>query len=191
MPNQSSLCHASTASHTTEFNVRSDGAFNVELLMDISGDQKLGMKFQPKVIEAIVVRFPHCINHKVMPAKKLPEVRFRNSRVRIGKETQEGDTVLHFCARFDRMEAVHKWLPTGGVGVYVPISNGERYVDIHVQGEKRRCKFNWTALHEAIIRNDQNMALHLIASLAPPKETATMNEKTAALMTEVIILMAL
>ena len=145
----------------------SDGCFSTTLLMDLCGDGTSSTIYQPEVIKAIVARFPHCVN--------------------IPKRTTEGDgsvgdTVLHYCARKHRTGAVELWLPLNG-GVYTPVSSGEHSRMIE---DQRHYFPDWTALHEAIVRNNTRMVEHLITTL-----TKTMNDVTATLISDAFALMVL
>ena len=80
------------------------------------------------------------------------------------------------------MDAVQRWLPLG-VGVYTPVSSGQR--TIVVAGQDRHYE-DWTALHEAIHRNNKDIALHFLSTLIK-----SMNTVTSALVSDAITLMAM
>ena len=137
-----------------------DGCFGAQLLMDLSGDGASDTIYQPQMIDAIVKRFPDCIS----------------------APSETGDTVLHHCARDDRLDAVRRWLPRGS-GIYTPVSSGPRTVE--VDGEDKHYE-HWTALHEAIYRNNKDIALHFLATL-----TKSTNTVTSALVSDAMTLMAM
>ena len=93
-----------------------------------------------------------------------------------------GDTVLHYCARKHRTGAVELWLPLDS-GVYTPMSSGEHS---RVIGGKRLYFSSWTALHEAIARNETRMVERFIVTL-----TTTLNDITASLVSDALSLMVL
>ena len=89
---------------------------------------------------------------------------------------------MHYCARHSRADAVLQWLPLG-VGVYTPVSSGSRNVE--VDGEDKHCE-QWTALHEAIYRNNKDITLHFLATL-----TKSVNTVTSALVSDATTLMVM
>ena len=146
----------------------SDGCFGAQLLMDVCGDGTPNTIYQPQVISAIVARFPDCIN---VPKRSG------------GNDADEGDTVLHYCARKHRTDAVKRLLPLDGGAVFTPVSNGPATITI---GD--RCyEFDaWTALTEAIKRNNKEIAMHLLATL-----NTKLNKVTSKMVTAAMTLMAL
>ena len=143
-----------------------DGCVGAQLLMDLSGGGTANTVYQPDMIDAIVKWSPLSVN---VP-KRAHDI------------STKGETVLHHCARHGRLEAVQRWLPLD-VGVYTPISSGEKIVE--VDGENKHYE-QWTALHEAIYRNNKDIVLHFLATL-----TKSMNTVTSALMSDAITLMGM
>jgi hypothetical protein len=145
----------------------SDGCFPAKVLADLCGDGTPSTTYQPETISAIAARFPYCVNIR---------------RHTTDGEGAVGDTVLHYCARKHRTGAVDLWLPLDG-GVYTPVSSGEHS---RVIGGKRHYFSSWTALHEAIARNETRMVERFIVTL-----TTTLNDVTASLVSDALSLMVL
>jgi hypothetical protein len=146
--------------------LHADGCVHAQLLMDLCGD-KTGGFYQPDAIDAIVQRFPDCIN--------VPKQRENSNET--PRDAAIGDTVLHYCARERRTEAVKRWLPSGR-GIYTPVSSGPR-------AEEQHNYKVWTALHEAIARSNKDMTLHLLKTL-----NTSLNHVTAELVKDVVSLMS-
>ena len=143
------------------------------------------------MISALVQRFPDCINRRRKTVtdpqaghSSRAETLMCPNRL---KHSRAGDTVLHYCARMGRADAIMRWLPLDNSQiVYIPVSRlavDKEKVDV-MKGKTRRFGF-WTALHEAILHSHGDIAEHLLAKL-----TTTMNETTAPLVTDAIKLMA-
>eukprot|EP01046_Picozoa_sp_COSAG06_P024512 COSAG06_NODE_2001_length_7869_cov_25.334363_2_plen_1036_part_00 len=161
--------------------MQTDGCMHAHLLMDLCGDDTGAAVYQPTVIDAIVDHFPDCIN-----VPKRTQSGGRKQRldwVSIGPRSHSsiGDTVLHYCARKHRTEAVRRWLPIDGSVHYTPVSSGDH--DFMIGEEKQHSKA-WTALHEAIARSNKDMTLHLLRTLANAS-----NDVTAELVADAVMLM--
>jgi hypothetical protein len=150
--------------------MQADGCLHAQLLMDLCGDDSGGF-YHPDTIDAIVKRFPDCIN--------VPK-RTRSSGGTL-QDASIGDTVLHYCARKRRTEAAKRWLPSDG-GIYTPVSSGSRK---YMRGVEQHDCEHWTALHEAIDRSNKDMVLHLLGTL-----NKSMNFVTAELVADAMSLMA-
>jgi len=165
------LCHLET--------MQADGCMHAQLLMDLCGDDT-GSYYQPDAIDAIVERFPYCINVPKQRETVISDGALRRHTTTL-RDVSIGDTVLHCCAKQHRTKAVRRWLPSDG-GVYTPVSSGLRQVMLG--DEKHDCP-EWTALHEAIDRSNKDMALHFLGTL-----NTSMNFVTAELIADALALMA-
>lgn len=154
----------------TDFEIMlADGCFGAQLLIDLCGP---GPGYRPEMIRALVARFPQCVNVQKWRSGSTSDA-----------VAEDGDTVLHYCAKIGSgcQGAVEQWLPKDTEVVYTPIRNNRQS---HVVGGQTFP--HWTALHEAISRSNKTMALHLLGAL-----TTTMNDFTSEIITDTITLMTM
>jgi hypothetical protein len=162
--------------------MHADGCLSVQLLIDVCHDS-----YRLETIDAIVKRFPHCVN-------------ITYGTQHLSQTTScARDTVLHYCARNHCTDAVKRWLPrhtqAGDTkashdnnssefeGCYSLVCNGR--VPDKIRKMEQFDIQHWTALHEAIYRNNDAMTLHFLHTLKK-----SLNERTARYITDAMILMA-
>jgi WD40 repeat protein len=132
--------------HQFSLSVVEDATFTPEQLIALTENA-------PDQIKSVSRRFPDSVNRR-----------------HTGRDTdilKTGDTVLHYCARHGKADAMSEWLY--GSAVYEPVAN--------LRGH--------TALHDAILTHNSRMIRQLFQQI-----TGNLNEKSGPLLTASLKLLA-